>query len=301
MDPHALARPQRPDGRARDVRGRARGGAGRAGRAGRRRGAGRGRSRPDRARPRVSGSRRRPRTTGRSCAAWTCCWRSASRCWSAPPASGSSASCWPATTARRARPPAARWPRPRSRALVAAAGAWGVRVHDVASSMDAVAVAVGDAAGRVARPWAAPDESRDRRRTRRGDRIALRGLRVRGHHGVYEHERRDGQDFVVDVTVWLDLAPAAASDDLADTLNYGELAQPRRRDRRRPAGRPDRDRRGPDRGRRAHRPAGAGRRGHPAQAAGPDPAGVRATSRSSSTATRTPPASPAAGPRIIPA
>jgi 7,8-dihydroneopterin aldolase/epimerase/oxygenase len=58
----------------------------------------------------------------------------------------------------------------------------------------------------------------------RSDRIALRGLRVRGHHGVYEHERRDGQDFVVDVTVWLDLAPAAGSDDLADTLNYGALA-----------------------------------------------------------------------------
>jgi len=59
----------------------------------------------------------------------------------------------------------------------------------------------------------------------RGDRIALRGLRVRGHHGVFDHERRDGQDFVVDVTVWLDLAPAAASDDLADTLHYGELAE----------------------------------------------------------------------------
>lgn len=57
------------------------------------------------------------------------------------------------------------------------------------------------------------------------DRIALRGLRVRGHHGVYPHERRDGQDFVVDVTAWLDLAPAAASDDLADTLDYGELAR----------------------------------------------------------------------------
>ncbi len=59
----------------------------------------------------------------------------------------------------------------------------------------------------------------------RGDRIALRGLRVRGHHGVFDHERRDGQEFVVDVTVWLDLAPAAASDDLADTLDYGALAQ----------------------------------------------------------------------------
>jgi 7,8-dihydroneopterin aldolase/epimerase/oxygenase len=57
------------------------------------------------------------------------------------------------------------------------------------------------------------------------DRIELRGLRVRGHHGVYAHERRDGQDFVVDVTVWLDLGAAARSDDLADTLDYGALAQ----------------------------------------------------------------------------
>jgi dihydroneopterin aldolase len=58
-----------------------------------------------------------------------------------------------------------------------------------------------------------------------GDRIALRGLQVRGHHGVFDHERRDGQDFVVDVTAWLDLAAAAASDALADTLDYGALAR----------------------------------------------------------------------------
>jgi dihydroneopterin aldolase len=57
------------------------------------------------------------------------------------------------------------------------------------------------------------------------DRIELRGLRVRGHHGVFDHERRDGQEFVVDVTVWMDLAPAAASDDIVDTLHYGELAE----------------------------------------------------------------------------
>lgn len=57
------------------------------------------------------------------------------------------------------------------------------------------------------------------------DRIELRGLTVRGHHGVFEHERRDGQDFVVDLTVWVDLAAAAASDELADTLDYGALAQ----------------------------------------------------------------------------
>jgi dihydroneopterin aldolase len=57
------------------------------------------------------------------------------------------------------------------------------------------------------------------------DRIELRGLTVRGHHGVFEHERRDGQDFVIDISVWIDLAAAAASDDLADTVDYGALAQ----------------------------------------------------------------------------
>jgi dihydroneopterin aldolase len=56
------------------------------------------------------------------------------------------------------------------------------------------------------------------------DRIVLTGLRVRGHHGVFEHEKRDGQDFLVDLTVWADLAPAGRSDDLTDTLHYGELA-----------------------------------------------------------------------------
>jgi 7,8-dihydroneopterin aldolase/epimerase/oxygenase len=57
------------------------------------------------------------------------------------------------------------------------------------------------------------------------DRITLTGLRVRGRHGVFEHERRDGQDFLVDATVWLDLTRAAASDDLNDTMHYGELAE----------------------------------------------------------------------------
>jgi dihydroneopterin aldolase len=56
------------------------------------------------------------------------------------------------------------------------------------------------------------------------DRITLTGLRVRGHHGVYDFERRDGQDFVVDVVLELALGKAAASDDVADTVHYGELA-----------------------------------------------------------------------------
>jgi len=57
------------------------------------------------------------------------------------------------------------------------------------------------------------------------DRIELRGLRVRGNHGVFDHERRDGQDFIIDVILWTDLRVAAASDDLADTIDYGTLAQ----------------------------------------------------------------------------
>ncbi|MEU1983712.1 dihydroneopterin aldolase [Nocardia sp. NPDC019395] len=56
------------------------------------------------------------------------------------------------------------------------------------------------------------------------DRIELRGLRVFGYHGVFEHERRDGQEFVVDLTVWTDIAAAAATDDLAHTVDYGALA-----------------------------------------------------------------------------
>ena len=58
-----------------------------------------------------------------------------------------------------------------------------------------------------------------------GDRIAVRGIQAHGYHGVYAEERATGQPFVVDVVLHLDLAPAAASDDVADTVHYGELAQ----------------------------------------------------------------------------
>ena len=57
------------------------------------------------------------------------------------------------------------------------------------------------------------------------DRIELRGLSIHGRHGVFEHERTNGQEFVVDVTVWIDLADAAASDDLTDTYDYSALAR----------------------------------------------------------------------------
>jgi 7,8-dihydroneopterin aldolase/epimerase/oxygenase len=57
------------------------------------------------------------------------------------------------------------------------------------------------------------------------DRITLTGLRLRGNHGVFPEEKRDGQEFVVDITLWLDLTAAVASDDLNATVHYGELAQ----------------------------------------------------------------------------
>ena len=56
------------------------------------------------------------------------------------------------------------------------------------------------------------------------DELALLGLECWGHHGVFEHERREGQPFVLDLVLGLDAAPAAASDDLADTVDYGSLA-----------------------------------------------------------------------------
>ena len=57
----------------------------------------------------------------------------------------------------------------------------------------------------------------------RGDRVSLHGLRGTGRHGWFEHETVAGQEFVVDVDLPLDTRPAAASDDLADTVDYGEV------------------------------------------------------------------------------
>ena len=56
------------------------------------------------------------------------------------------------------------------------------------------------------------------------DSISLTGLREFAHHGVYDFERETGQEFVIDVVVWLDLAAPAATDDVAGTIHYGELA-----------------------------------------------------------------------------
>ena len=55
------------------------------------------------------------------------------------------------------------------------------------------------------------------------DELTISGIECFGHHGVFEHERRDGQTFVVDLTLGLDTRPAATSDDLRHTVDYGSL------------------------------------------------------------------------------
>jgi dihydroneopterin aldolase len=55
------------------------------------------------------------------------------------------------------------------------------------------------------------------------DELAVTGIECFAHHGVFEHERREGQRFVVDLVLGVDTRSAAASDDLHDTVDYGSL------------------------------------------------------------------------------
>ena len=55
------------------------------------------------------------------------------------------------------------------------------------------------------------------------DELSIVGVECYAHHGVFDHERRDGQTFVLDLVLGLDTRPAAASDDLHDTVYYGSL------------------------------------------------------------------------------
>jgi len=57
------------------------------------------------------------------------------------------------------------------------------------------------------------------------DLIEVRGIVARGHHGVLETERMTGQPFIADVVLAVDTQRAAGSDDLADTVDYSQVAQ----------------------------------------------------------------------------
>ena len=54
--------------------------------------------------------------------------------------------------------------------------------------------------------------------------IRIRGLRVYGYHGVLEHERNEGQYFIVDASITIDSERASATDDIANTVSYAEIA-----------------------------------------------------------------------------
>lgn len=57
------------------------------------------------------------------------------------------------------------------------------------------------------------------------DEIRLMGLKIFGHHGVLEEEKKQGQDFIVDLIMKTDFGAAAAGDDLTKTTNYADVAE----------------------------------------------------------------------------
>jgi dihydropteroate synthase len=132
--------------------------------------------------------------------------------------------------------------------LAALAGVWGVRVHQVRPNLDAILVvdayrrAVGSGTSPVGSgtspvgsgtspvgtgtsPVGTAGPGGTAGAASGADRIALRGLRAHARHGVFASERRAGQEFVVDAVLELDTGPAAATDALARTVDYGTLAQ----------------------------------------------------------------------------
>lgn len=114
-------------------------------------------------------------------------------------------------------------------AFSARAGARGVRVHDVAGTVQALAVetawraaAQPEAAQHAADP--APILAPAAAASPAGDRITLIGLEVFAHHGVFDFERTNGQRFLIDAEISVDLRRAASGDALDETVHYGELA-----------------------------------------------------------------------------
>ena len=55
------------------------------------------------------------------------------------------------------------------------------------------------------------------------DQIVLTGIHGFGYHGLFDHERKDGQDFYVDLSLSVDLTAASQSDAIEDTVNYAEI------------------------------------------------------------------------------
>lgn len=55
------------------------------------------------------------------------------------------------------------------------------------------------------------------------DEIRIEGLEVFAHHGVYAEETQNGQNFIVNTTLYTDISQAGRMDDLERTVNYGTV------------------------------------------------------------------------------
>ena len=135
------------------------------------------------------------------------------------------AGCQPQVDDRSRPRPASRRARSRARSRRPcsgiAAGVDIVRVHDVEANVRAARMA--DA---VVRGWeevASRDSGPDGGAS--NGRIALRGMRFEGRHGVSDDERAYPQVIEVDLELEADLDRAARSDDLGDTVDYGPLVE----------------------------------------------------------------------------
>lgn len=97
-------------------------------------------------------------------------------------------------------------------------GVWGVRVHDVSGTSIALKIfaELGRDDSGSGLGFAHPDEL---------DEIHLTGLSGFGYHGVFDFEKREGQEFVVDILLKIDLQTAAHTDNLSDTISYADVAE----------------------------------------------------------------------------
>ena len=55
--------------------------------------------------------------------------------------------------------------------------------------------------------------------------IKISGLSAFGYHGVFEHEKINGQEFIVDLEINYDASSAISSDNIAEALDYGEITK----------------------------------------------------------------------------
>ncbi len=56
------------------------------------------------------------------------------------------------------------------------------------------------------------------------DKVSITGIEAFGFHGVFEHEKKEGQEFIVDVEFEYDTAKVVQTDFIEDAIDYGAVA-----------------------------------------------------------------------------